>query len=258
VLARWNSNIQPIQLLWSGKKDRFTLQITLNDNEPLPSLPARLAHLSKLVVACLNIGSIGYFWFERAGFEQKMLKDVRDLELNRGIDIGRRDSFWGDGRAVALTDEHIDNAIHCVMAFAPLPEVEAEPIFQPYFHGLALIAKSDIFYSFDALARQSFVAILAGALRRYGAWSGKHEDFEACLHEAFTPLISEREHRDRMFKALTRDGDPAETQLVNLRSAKQLTDLYRIHTGHRTWQAVLGHRVHADKAHAATGCGSSS
>ena len=96
----------------------------------------------------LNIGSIGYFWFERSGFEQKMFKEVHDLELNREMDFGRGESFWGDGRAVALTNEHIDHALHCMMAFAPLSEAEAEPIFKPYFDGLALIAKSDIFCSF--------------------------------------------------------------------------------------------------------------
>jgi len=179
VLGRWNDQVEPVQLLWSGKKDQFTLQITLHDDEPFPSLALRLTSLAKLVIACLNIGSIGYFWFERPGFEQKMFKEVRDLELNRPMEIRRGESFWGDGRAVALTDEHIDHAIHCMMAFAPLPEAEAEPIFRPYFDGLALIAKSDIFYSFDILARHAFVASLAGALRRYGGWSGKFEDFEA-------------------------------------------------------------------------------
>jgi hypothetical protein len=48
-----------------------------------------------------------------------------------------------------------------------------------------------------------------------------------------------REHRDQMFRALKPEGDPAETPLVNLRSAKQLTDLYLIHTGRRTWRTIL-------------------
>ena len=202
-------------------------------------MAGRLVSLAKLVVACLNIGSIGYFWFERPGFEQKMFKEVRDLELKRPMEMGPGESFWGDGRAVALNDEHIDHAINCMMAFAPLPEAEAEPIFKPYFDGLAMIAKSDLFYNFDMLARAAFVASLAGALRRYGGWSGKPEDFEASLHEGFAPFMPEREHRDRMFRALRAAGDAAETPLVNLRSAKQLADLYLIHTGRRTWRTIL-------------------
>jgi AbiV family abortive infection protein len=89
VLARWNEKFLPVQLVWSGKKDQFTLQITLHDNDPLPSLAGRLTFLAKLTVACLNIGTVGYFWFERPGFEQRMFKEIRDLELDRLIETGR-------------------------------------------------------------------------------------------------------------------------------------------------------------------------
>jgi hypothetical protein len=159
------------------------------------------------------------------------------------MELRPNESFWGNGRAVALTDQHIDHEIHCMMAFAPLPDAEAEPIFRPYLDGLALIAKSDIFYSFDIQARHAFVACLAGALRHYGGWSGKFEDFEASFHEGFEPFMPNREHRDRMFKALKPEGDPAETPLVNLRSVKQLADLYLIHMGRRTWRSILDRKA---------------
>jgi hypothetical protein len=246
VLARWNDQIEAVQLLWMGKKDQLILQTTLYDNEPLPSLFGRLTTLTKLVVACLSIGSIGYFWFERPGFEQKMFKEVRDLELKRPMETRRGENFWDNGRAVALTDQHIDHAIHCMMAFAPLPESEAQPIFEPYFHGLALIAKSDVFYSFDSLSRQAFVYSLFGALRRYGGWSGKPEDFEATLRAQFEPFMPEQEHREQMFKLLKPEGDPAETPLVNLRSAKQLADLYLIHMGRRNWRTILDRHPSAE------------
>jgi AbiV family abortive infection protein len=239
VLAKWNDKLEAVKLIWSGKKDQFTLQITLRDNEPLPALPGRVISLAKLAVACLNIGTIGYFWFERSGFERKMFKDVRDLESNQPMTIEGGKSFWGDGRAVALTGEHIDHAMHCMMAFAPLPEVQAEPIFMPYYHGLALIAKSDVFYNFDLLARRAFCGSLAGALRRYGGWSGKPEDFEASFHDGFAPFMPDLEHRTQMFKALTGEGDPTETSLVNLRSVKQLADLYLIHTARRICRTIL-------------------
>jgi|HubBroStandDraft_1064217.scaffolds.fasta_scaffold00328_4 AbiV family abortive infection protein len=243
VLARWNDQIKPVQLLWSGKKDQFILQITLHDNEPLPSLTGRLSSLAKLVVACLNIGSIGYFWFARPGFEQEMFKDVHDLELNRPMAIGHGESFWGNNRAVALTNEHLDSAILCMVAFALLPDAEAEPIFKPYLDGLALIAKSDIFFSFDQLARYAFVGSLAGALRHYGGWNGKPDDFEASFHEGFVPIIPDPEHRDQVLRALKPEGDPAETPLVNLRTAKQLADLYLIHISRRTWLTTSDRRA---------------
>jgi hypothetical protein len=55
--------------------------------------------------------------------------------------------------------------------------------------------------------------------------------------------MPDREHRDQMFRVLKPEGDPAETPLVNLRAAKQLADLYLIHTGRRTWRTILERRA---------------
>lgn len=239
ILARWNNTFDPVKLVWLDKKDRLTLQITLDDNAPLPAVAARLTSLAKLVVACLNIGSIGYFWFERAGFEKMMFQDIRDLEVHRRVQFGPNQSFWGNDRAVALTDQHIDNAVHCMFAFMPLSEADAEPIFGPYLHGLAFIAKSDLFYNFDTLARQAFVATFAGALRHFGGWSGKPEEFEEKFHEALSPIIAERAHRDQVFRSLRPEGDPVETSLGNLRTAKQIADLYLILCGQDNWRNIL-------------------
>jgi|GEM_PF-2780627 len=247
VLTRWNERFDYVQLLWAGKKDRFTLQITLHDNLPLSSLHGRLASLAKLVLACLNIATIGYFWFQPPGFEQDMFKNVRDLERDLAINIAMGESFWGTGRAVAMTDEMIDRAVSCMMAFLPLPEEEAEPIFSHYFHGLACIAKSDVYYNFDQLARTAFISSLFGALRRYGGWSGAQEEIDARLHEAFSPVVQERENRELLFKSLTVQGDPTETSLANLRTAKQVADLYLIQVANRTWRRILaGREVEGD------------
>lgn len=239
ALKRWNSKIDAVQFLWLDKKDQFTVQVTLEDNAPLATLQGRAVHLTKLVVACLNIGSIGYFWFERPGFERQLFSEILDLEHDRQMELQPKESFWGDERAVALTEEHIDNAVQCMMAFSPLSEADAVPIFRPYYDGLALMAKSDTFYSFDLLARRAFVGSLAAALARYGGWDGSDSSFRVSFDEAFAPIIPEKEHRDQMFQVLTAEGDQAETPLVNLRSAKQLTDLYLILVAKRTWTEIL-------------------
>ncbi|WP_167397651.1 AbiV family abortive infection protein [Sphingomonas faeni] len=240
VLQHWNKNIDVVQLIWTGKKNQFTVQVNLNDNLPLPTLAARAVSLAKLVTACLNIGSIGYFWFQQSGFERRMFDEVRDLENNRRIDFEPKCSFWDDSKAVALTDEHIDHATRCMMAFAPLSEEDAQSIFRPYYDGLALMAKSDIFYDFDTTARRAFTGSLAGAFAKYENWNGKDEDFRACYTKAFEPIIKAEEDRNQMFKVLTLEGDPNETSLANLRLAKQLADLYLITVSKRTWKTILG------------------
>ncbi|NRB17624.1 MAG: AbiV family abortive infection protein [Rhodobacteraceae bacterium] len=238
VLNRWNSKMGSAQLLWE-KKDQFTLQLTFRDNAQLSELASRSIHLSKLVVACLNIGSTGYFWFERAGFERQMFSDVRDLENKKRLKFDPQEGFWGDERAGALKDEHINYAIHCMMTFAPLAEADAAPIFRPYYDGLALMAKSDSFYSFESMARKAFIASLGAAFARYEGWDGKDESFSSCYNAAFTPIMAEQEHRDQMLRVLTGEGDPNESPLANLRSAKQMADLYLILVGQHNWSKIL-------------------
>ena len=252
ALARWNERFDTVQLLWAGKKDRCTLQITLHDNLPVSALHGRLASLSKIVLACLSIATIGYFWFEPPGFEKEMFKGVQDLENGASLNIDIGESFWGTGRAVALTDEMIDRAVTCMMAFMPLTEAEAEPIFSHYFHGLAFIAKSDVYYNMDQTARMAFTFALFGALRAHGGWDGTQADIDPRLHAAFAELVPEREHRELLFKSLTNGGNPDESSLANLRTAKHVADLYLIRVANRTWRRILDVRTEDDEDAAPT------
>jgi AbiV family abortive infection protein len=57
VLAKWNDRIDPVKLLWTGRKDELILQITLHDNQPLPALSGRLITLcltNNIAIRCLN------------------------------------------------------------------------------------------------------------------------------------------------------------------------------------------------------------
>ena len=207
------------------KKDRFTLQITLHDNLPVSSLHGRLSSLAKIVLACLNIATIGYFWFEPPGFQKEMFKGVRDLEHDLAINIDIGQSFWGTDRAVALTDEMIDRAVTCMMAFMPLKEEEAAPIFSHYFHGLAFIAKSDIYYNLDQMARQAFIFSLFGALRAHGGWNGTQEG----RGPATAPGLPGHRSRTRapgvVIQVPHPAGKPGWFSLGNLRTAKQVAEL---------------------------------
>jgi hypothetical protein len=130
----------------------------------------------------------------------------------------------------------------------PLTEEEAAPIFSHYFHGLAFIAKSDIYYNFDQMARQAFIFSLFGALRSHGGWNGTQDDVNSQLHEAFSVIVPEREHRELLFKSLTVQGNPDESSLGNLRTAKQVADLYLIQVANCTWRRIQGGREGADRS----------
>lgn len=239
ILNLWNDKLgEVVEFVYTGKKDSFDLRLTLHDNTGITELNARATHLAKLSVACRNLGSIGYFWFQRPGYEQQLFREIEDFEhIDKTLLMEKpRPSFWGTGRAVALTEQHISHALECMLAFMPLTEAEALPIFRPYYDGLALVAKSDEYYSFDEMARQAFGASLGGALHEFAGWDGTPEKFAPTFHTAFTPFMPEKEHRDQMLHAISpQKPDPELTLWESLRSTKQMADLYLINVARRKW-----------------------
>lgn len=244
ILNYWNDRIDIVKLLWTGKKDQFLMEITLPDAVAVDQVHGKAVSLAKLVLACLNMGSIGYFWFQPPGFETELFRQFKDFENPKSkLQFGQAGSFWGTGRAVALEELHMQHAVECMLAYASLSGDEAEPVFRPYFDGLAFIAKSDVYYSLDEQARSAFVGALAGALHSFGSWDGKPDTFEPTLHQAFEPFMPEQKHRDIVFdslKARQKDG----SSLENLRTAKQMADLYLIHIAKSRWQNILEARLH--------------
>ena len=144
--------------------------------------------------------------------------------------------FWDDDHAVALTEQHITHALECMLAFMTLTEEEALPIFKPYFDGLALLAKSDIFYSFNELARLAFGASLGGALHKFAGWDGSPENFETTFHAAFSPFMPDEEHRSQTLRVISpKELDRETTPWERLRSTKQMADLYLINVARNQW-----------------------
>ncbi len=148
VLNYWNDRIDMVKLVYSGKKDEFSLELRLTDAVILPDLYGRALGMTKMMLAFLSIGSIGYFWLEKPNFLKRVFEEVKDLNRPKlKLEIGPQLSFWNSGRAVALTEQHLQHSIECMSTFIPMGEKAAEPISWPYFQGLALIAKSDVHLS---------------------------------------------------------------------------------------------------------------
>lgn len=229
-----------VKLISTGKKDEFLLELTLTDAVILPDLYGHGLALTKMMLAFLSIGSIGYFWFEKPAFTKRVFEDIKDLnEPKFKLEIGPQLSFWNSGRAVALTEQHLQHTIECMSTFVPMGETAAEPIFGPYFQGLALIAKSDVHISTENLARGAFIATLRAALRHYGAWDGEEASLRSALDRAFQPIIMEAEHRAIMFAALNPISDAPRPISENLVMAKHLADLFLIKTARDRWQQGL-------------------
>ena len=237
VLSYWNDRIDIVKFIPTAKKDEFLLQLTLTDAVVMSELYGSALGMTKMVLAFLSIGSIGYFWFEKPDFTKRIFEEVKDLnELKFKLEIGPRFSFWNNGRAVALTEQHLQHTIECMSTFIPMGEDAAEPIFWPYFQGLALIAKSDVHISTEEQARVAFVSCLRAALRHFGAWDGVEASFREAFDRAFQPIITDAEHRAIAFAALDPVSGTARPITERIITAKHLADLFLIRTARDQWQ----------------------
>jgi len=237
VLNYWNERIKIIKLIWTGKKDEFLLEVTLSESVVVSELYDRALALTKMTLAFLCVGTIGYFWFEKPAFTKQFFEGIKDFDRPKfKLQVGPRFSFWDENRAIALTEQHLQQALECMSTFFPMNDKTAEPIFGPYFHGLALLAKSDTNISTEAPTRQAFRNCLRAAMQHFGAWDGEDATFRYSLDHAFTSLIPDSEHRAFMFTAF----DPVKIERGPISQdtlkMKHITDLFLIKTARERWR----------------------
>lgn len=235
TLKYWNERIDIPKLIYANKKDEFILELNLDDNVTLANLYGHALSLTKMLLSFLSIGSIGYFWFERPDFTRQVFEEVRDLEKpGFKLEVQPKYTFWDTDRAPALSEQHLQHAVECMAAFLPLRDQEAEPIFGPYFQGLALLAKSDVHVSTEMTVKNAFIASLCGAIRHFGGWDGQQASLAETLDRLFTPIIPDDNHRKQVLAALHPPIPSGPISPATI-TTKQLVDLYLIRTARDIW-----------------------
>jgi AbiV family abortive infection protein len=239
VLKYWNDRVDVVKLISTGKNDEFLLELEIGDDVLLPDLYGYVLGKAKTILAFLSIGSAGFFWFEKPAFKNAVLEEVRDLTRPKfRIKAEPKYSFGESKQLEALTEQHLQFAAECMSVFMPLDEEIAEPIFSPYFHGLALMAMSGLHVSTDPRARSAFFASLRAVLRYCDAWNGEEDSFQISLDRAFEPIIVEAEHRKIMFAAL--ESVPVAPQPISedTITVKRLVDLYLVWTARKRLKLI--------------------
>jgi hypothetical protein len=97
--------------------------------------------------AALNIGSLGFFWYDLPRQTSHYYEQIRDLDAPKmGLAIGRAPGLLGDWKQGALSEKNLDHAIKCIAAFGSMSDEEASPIFGPYIQGLSFLANPTFTY----------------------------------------------------------------------------------------------------------------
>jgi AbiV family abortive infection protein len=256
VLNHWNDRIDFVKLRAAGGKSQsLLLELSVHDGVPLEHLFDTGLAWSKRFLVMLNIGSAGFFWYELSGQSEAYYDSVRDVETNLVPLLTKRSvlsSEWSEERGVqrrqriALEEAHMHNAIMCLAAFGFMPDVEAEPIFGPYLHGLTLLSKADIHLSIEGQARDAFLNALRAAMTHFGDLKAEDADMLPALHRVIEPVLPEEEHRNILFESVNRAPEHKE-MLSAAVSAKRVADLYLTIVAKRLWPDVIERRQKSRK-----------
>jgi AbiV family abortive infection protein len=240
VLNAWNENV-PLAKLKFINSGELLLELTLGDHVNIGSVFDAGLSLSKLITACLSIGTAGYFWFELPTPSANYFEKIEDLanphmklDIDNNDDLQRHWLLEGPRRKLTvLEDSNLQHAAKCAIAFGPMRDAEAEPIFGAYLTGLTLLGKSDIHMSLDAQALAAFDAALRNSLKYFEDWDGEATSLLPTLHRLFSDVIPEPGNRDKIFgyfgvapKSVREIQDYAV-------SAKRVVDLYLVIVANR-------------------------
>src|SRR5207245_2384279 len=125
---------------------------------------------SRRFVAALNIGSLGFFWWQIPTDVSRYYTRILDLDANYEVRIERVPRLtWDWGNRV------LDRTalFHVLMAYRFLPRnvgMKEEGFLAEYLNGLACMGKNDIHLRLEASALLAFYNAFRAALRHYGDW----------------------------------------------------------------------------------------
>lgn len=229
VLTFWNKQVGWAKLVSTGKKNELLLELALADSFSAHNIFDAGFSASKLCIAALNLGSLGFFWYELPRQTSRYYESIKDLDAPAmDVAIGRGAGLLGDWKQGALSEKNLRHAIECMAAFGTMSDADASPIFGPYLQGLVYLSKSDIHLSCEIQARDAFIETLRSASKHFGDWDGNPKTLIMSLHRVFESIIPEQAHRDLLFAVVIPPHRSSEGSFADAVSAKRLSDLYLV------------------------------
>jgi AbiV family abortive infection protein len=147
-------------------RNSLDVELTLTDEVSAQDLwPAFLGATQKFLVA-LNIGTLGFFWWELAGHRDRFYERLRDIQTDADVEMTRRIGLPKWGRQ-ALRESDLRSVALVLSQLPRAGERDAHPIFGEYLTGLALVAKSDVHLDFGGEAFKRFATSLRQGLAYY-------------------------------------------------------------------------------------------
>jgi AbiV family abortive infection protein len=189
IFAEWNNRVTWIKLhLADKKKGEFIAEFRLPKYVPIQGLWYIAFGFANTLVAALNIGTTGFFWWYIPEHTGQFAESIVDLENKMSAGI-RRTPELKIGWPPATLDSHLVNRIIFCFAMMPKPdERDKHAPFGHYLTGVALMAKTDVFLQFEVQAYGAFLSALDTGTVVYGKRTAA-DSFEDNLAQSLSGVI---------------------------------------------------------------------
>ncbi len=233
VIKSWNERPTWIKLATVNKdKQALDVEFTYREAMPAPELGPSSYRAARMFVAAMNIGTMGFWWWQRPDQSGKFYQRLKDLKAPKGMmmDFSLYAGAKVEWRREALTEQHMNRVALSLGMASRLETAAYQAIIEPYMQGLGLIAKNDLHLNLAPTACERFAACLLTVMNYFADWDGTDEGLPAAIGECFKGLFKQPGDEQELIALLRqlRRRPPDSTGLTLERAAilKVLCDGY--------------------------------
>ncbi|HEX9463337.1 MAG TPA: hypothetical protein VGB82_12130 [Alphaproteobacteria bacterium] len=157
--------------------------------------------MARHFVTALNIGSMGFFWWELPRQTGRFYDSIHDLE-SPGTKVRIEQKIEVEWGRRTLTPDDLVRAANCMFVMSKMAPDVAQQIFGPYVIGLTFLSKTDIHFQFERDVAAAFVQSLLNAMRHFGAWDGQPDNRDQAVRNFFTPIFSSADDLEELFNLI--------------------------------------------------------
>ena len=254
-ISEWNKISKYILLQAGGRRDELVCLLTVPKAVAFDQMLDAGWDMSRKLVAALNIGSNGFFWWDVPKEHHFFYDEIRDVETDNLVRAEVHETLRIDWGNQALKVEKLA-PIRLLMSYmAKVHRTPMEAAFDFYMHGLALIAKSDLHVRFETNAFEQFFKAFKSSLFTAGDWNGKG-DLKAAADRGIGYEVEELERCLLLGSAVeqAKAAVPGIT-LQDVVWMKNFCDLYLLILAMREVDLTVGDELETDVARPDGGSG---
>lgn len=201
-LNEWNKNISSIKLqAVSDKKHKQELLVEIISPESVHI--KKLFHYSWMIqrtfLLAINIGSLGFFWWDIPKYRSKFYESAYDLERKTSFTMEVSPKLKIDWKKGALSENELKQTMVC---FSQIYKIKTEDNVNPtnyYFGGLVFMGLNNLNFRSEDQSFTNFYLCFKYSLSYYKIWDGKNRYLKV-FTESLMKIGFEQEDVNKFYK----------------------------------------------------------